>query len=298
MAGAHACNLFSHHNHVRPIQAHRTLLTDVETKMAAPPSSAAAAEQRLELPDLQLIHDGDLAHDVRRQVVGEEREVQDHQAGVGAAVGGERHRRVVAEVVLEVQQALREHHEVALVQRLGEHLVRQGGDEAGGHGALDDEEELAAARVRVQRHDAARGEVDARGGDAEPVHAGEPGDEGRGQADVEGVDGRSGGGQAAVVEVVGGDGALGLARVAARRVAAGQVGDAEVLVQGEGGEGQQQREEGHDGEEQEHGRFGHGHRAIELATRSFLQLQVGELDQGTCTCWMRVMLLAFGLMYI
>lgn len=126
-----------------------------------------------------------------------------------------------------MQQALREHHEVALVQRLEVHLVGQGADEAGGHGALDDEEELGAARVRVQRHDAARGEVHARRGDAQPVHAGEPGDEGRREADVEGVDGRARGVEAAVVEVVGCDAGLGLARIPGRRIAAGQVGDAD-----------------------------------------------------------------------
>lgn len=169
--------------------------------------------------------------------------------GLGLLHGGG-----VAEVVLEVRLALREHHHVALVQGVGvDPVVGGGADEAARQGALHHEDELRGRRVPVQRHHASYGEVDARRRDAQPVHAGEAGDEGRGQADLERVHGRACGAQAAVVEVVGGDRGLGLARVAGRRVAAAQVGHAELLGQlGLGDtpkeQGQQQGEQGQDEE--------------------------------------------------
>jgi hypothetical protein len=127
----------------------------------APPS-----EQRLEFDDLQFVQVGHLVHDLCGQVVGEEREVEDLQAGVVAAERGQRHRRGVAVAVLEVELALREHHQVAGVQRLGVHPVERGADEAGDDAALDDEDELGASRVGVQRRDAARDHHHPRGGDA------------------------------------------------------------------------------------------------------------------------------------
>jgi hypothetical protein len=55
---------------------------------------------------------------------------------------------------------------VAGVQRLGVHPVERGADEAGDDAALDDEDELGASRVGVQRRDAARDHHHPRGGDA------------------------------------------------------------------------------------------------------------------------------------
>jgi hypothetical protein len=59
----------------------------------APPS-----EQRLEFDDLQFVQVGHLVHDLCGQVVGEEREVEDLQAGVVAAERGQR--QCVTAVVL------------------------------------------------------------------------------------------------------------------------------------------------------------------------------------------------------
>ena len=180
---------------------------------------AAPTEQPLKLLDLEEVQECDLFHDGRRQVVFEERPIDDLQTGVGAAVRREPHRRRRAVVVLEVQQALWENEDVALVQRPDVDGVCRGADEARDHDSLDDEEELGGFRVGEQRHDAARGDVETRGGYAKPVHGGVLINGGGDQANHEGTDVRAGAGQAAVVEVIGDYGGLGLARVASRRVA-------------------------------------------------------------------------------
>uniref|UniRef100_K3YJ58 Uncharacterized protein n=1 Tax=Setaria italica TaxID=4555 RepID=K3YJ58_SETIT len=242
--------------------------TDDEGGLACLRRYGTDAELGLLLSDLRLIDEGDLAHDVRPQGVAEERVWGDLQAWVGAAVRVDRDGGRVADVDLEVQQALREHEEVALVQRLGVGRVGLGADEADGDGSLDDEDELGAFRVGVEGHDSADADVDARGADAEPVQARDLLDVGRGQASVEGGEDRAGSGEVVGVEVVGVDESLGLARVAGRRVWEEQVGDAEVLGQSEGGEGKkQQGEQGHE-HEVEHGGLGrHGYRPGYLTAR-------------------------------
>jgi len=75
--------------------------------------------------------------------------------------------------------------------------------------------------VGVQRRGTARDHHHPRGGDAQPVQAGERGDDGGAQGDLEGFQRRAGAAESAVVEVVGGHVLRGLARVPARRGAGG-----------------------------------------------------------------------------
>jgi len=76
----------------------------------------------------------------------------------------------VPPVLLEVDEAAREDEDVPHGDRLGEELVG-GGDEADLERALEDEDDLGGARVRVRRVLAARSVVDARDGDAQRVDA-------------------------------------------------------------------------------------------------------------------------------
>jgi hypothetical protein len=78
----------------------------------------------------------------------------------------------VSPVLLEVDEPPGEDEDVPLVDDLGEELVGSG-DEADLERALEHEDDLGGARVRVRRVLAARGVVDARDRDAQGVHAGE-----------------------------------------------------------------------------------------------------------------------------
>jgi hypothetical protein len=78
----------------------------------------------------------------------------------------------VSPVLLEVDEPPGEDEDVTLTDDLGEELVG-GGDEADLERALQDEDDLGGARMRVRRVLAARGIVDARDGDTQGVHAGE-----------------------------------------------------------------------------------------------------------------------------
>lgn len=259
-------------------QSHGVTTTTTTTAAAATNSTGerrttnltATAEDGLELLHLRVVQEGDLLDDGGRQVVGEEGVVGDLEAGVGAAEGDERHRRRLAGVVLVVQEALGEHHDVAGVQRPGVDGVGGGGDEPGGDGALGDEQELGGGRVGVERHDAADGDVQPRRGDTEPVHAGELADEGRRHGGLDEVAGVARRREAVVGEVAGAD--AGLARVPRRRVAAGQVGDAEILRQRHGREWQQEEGE-EDGEH--HHCLGHGYHTTHVRAQA---------NSARCTC--------------
>jgi hypothetical protein len=87
-----------------------------------------------------------------------------------AVEGGDDGGGAVPPVLLEVDEAAREDEDVALGDGLGEERVG-GGDEADLERAVEDEDDLGGARVRVRRVLAARRVVDARHGDAQRVHA-------------------------------------------------------------------------------------------------------------------------------
>ena len=163
--------------------------------------------------------------------------------GLEDLVGGEQQARVlrvqrverdgglVAHVELEVQQRAREQDHVALLQRGGvQHVVVA--HEARVDGALEHEQRLGRARVRVQRHHAADGEVQAAVREALRVEARElhgRGDDGRG-ARGRLVHVAAGLAEAPVDEVIGGHGAARLAGVAVHEGRRGrQIRHAEVL---------------------------------------------------------------------
>lgn len=207
-------------------------------------SSSSSTKNRLQFLNLRIIKERRLLHQHRRQIVGKEREIRYLKSRVCAAEAGEGHRRPSAAVDLEMEQPLREHHQVPLEELLQVHLVRERRDEAGDDGSLHDEEELGGAGVGVEWDDAAGGEVEAGDGEAEAVEARVLGVEGRGDGGTDDVGGVSGGAEAGEDEVVGGDVGFGLAGVAGGAGREGEVGDAEVLHGGVGGgEEEEEREE-------------------------------------------------------
>ena len=106
-------------------------------------------------------------------------------------------------VPLEVNQPAREHEHVPGRQGLGDEPVAGRGDEAHVQRALEDEDHLRGARVRVRRVHPARRVVDPGEGDAQRVQAGHLDHVGRGDHGAVGGDaGVAGDGEASEVEVV------------------------------------------------------------------------------------------------
>ena len=88
-----------------------------------------------------------------------------------AAQGCDGHGRVVADVQLEVDQALGKHEHISLVQGGGEQGVVGGAHESHVQGALGQKQDLGGPGVGVGHVDTSLGEVDARHGDAQRVEA-------------------------------------------------------------------------------------------------------------------------------
>jgi hypothetical protein len=87
-----------------------------------------------------------------------------------AIEGGDDCGGAIAPVLLEVHVSPGKDEDVPLRDGLAEELVGSS-DESNLECALEDEDDLSGARVRVRRVLATRGEVDARDGDAQRVHA-------------------------------------------------------------------------------------------------------------------------------
>lgn len=92
---------------------------------------------------------------------------------------------------LVVQQALREDHNVTLLQSLGVDSIG-GGDEAGGYGALDHQEHLVAAGVGVEWDDATGGKVETCQRNSKAIEARELSCECRGDGGLDDVGGVAG----------------------------------------------------------------------------------------------------------
>ena len=137
----------------------------------------------------------------------------------------------VAHVELEVHQAAREHEQLALLDGGGEQRVggAVGAHEAHVQLALEHQEELRRARVRVRGVEPALGEVDARGAQPLRVEPGELPHEGGRDGGLVGVVGVAGVDERRGHEVRGHDLARGLAGEAVDDDVAVEHGDAEVL---------------------------------------------------------------------
>lgn len=101
-----------------------------------------------------------------------------------------------------MEEPLREHHNVALVQRFEVNGVGEGRDEAGADGPLDHHDDLRPAGVGVDGDDAAGGQVQPGDGYPQAVDAGELAVEGRRHGGADDVGGVPGGCKPAVGEVL------------------------------------------------------------------------------------------------
>lgn len=213
------------------------------TKFTLLPSPS---KQLLEFLHFSIIDEGNHLHQCRRQTIRKERKRCYLEPWARAAEAHDGHSLRRSSIQLEVQQPLGEDHGVALVECRIIDVIGGGGDEAGADAALGDHKELGRGRVGVEGDDTPLSKVEASGGDAEPVDAGELADEGRGHRGLDEVGGVAGDAEAGEDEVGGGDGRLLLADVAGGCKIAGEFCDAEVCGMG-GREEEEGKEEEEDG---------------------------------------------------